>query len=503
MAWARQILILPFFAALLGCGLADDGALDVAFIDTPEDLYRTGVRLSDGAQHVRGATGAGLVTLDANGDVIPSLADRWIVTDDGRSFIFRLRGGKWPDGRDLTAESARAALLRAIRALRGTSLGLDLEPIDEVRAMAGRVVEIRLSSPLPMLLQLLAQPELALAPGGGDMAMEHPPAHCGAGGDARAEEGECASLAVLTMKPPQDRGIPEAEDWREYTREVVLRASGSQHAVRMFDDGEVDLVLGGGIGALPLVDVGPLSRGTVQIDPAIGLFGLHVGRKSALLETARIREALAMAIDRPALIGPFNISGWAPTTRIVAPGLSGESGSIPERWANRPVEELRAEASSRIAAWRQENGGAEAVLTLAIDRSPGLDMLFRELAGQFGTIGIRLVRADSARTADLVLVDRVARYADPRWFLNQFNCTLGNDACTPQADRLVKEALTETEPEARAAKLAEAEIALTLDNVYIPFGSPLRFSLVRGTVQGFAPNQWAFHPLPPLATIPR
>ena len=156
---AIRWLILPLLAsALAGCSRSDDGAVEVAFIDTPESLFAGGVRLSTGAQHLRAATDAGLVSLDARGDVVPALADRWIVTDDGRSFIFRLRDGTWPDGRELTAESARAALAEAIRALRGTSLGLDLAPIEEVRAMAGRVVEIRLSAPVPMLLQLLAQP---------------------------------------------------------------------------------------------------------------------------------------------------------------------------------------------------------------------------------------------------------------------------------------------------------------------------------------------------------
>jgi oligopeptide transport system substrate-binding protein len=502
MARARLLFVLPFLLSLVACGRSDEGTLEVAFIDTPEGLYRSGVRLSAGAQHLRGATHAGLIALDANGDVIPALADRWIVTDDGRSFIFRLRDGTWPDGRELTSESARAALLGAIRALQGTSLGLDLEPIAEVRATASRVIEIRLSSPVPMFLQLLAQPELALARGdggSGDMSMQRPPPGC----SQRADETACAARALLTMKSPAERGIPEAADWRDYVREIDLRAATARQAVRLFDDGEVDLVLGGEIGTLPLADVGPLSRGTVQIDPAIGLFGLQVRRTMGLLETARNREAVAMAIDRAALIAPFNIDGWVPTARIVAPGLLGDPGTVPERWAERPIEALRAEAAGRVAAWRRENGGAEVRLTLALQRSPGLDMLYRELSAQLGTIGIRLERVDSAREADLALVDRVARYADPRWFLNQFNCSLRNGACAPLADRLVREALQGEVPGGRAAKLAEAEAALTVDNVYIPFGPPLRFSLVRGNVQGFVPNQWAFHPLPPLATIPR
>jgi oligopeptide transport system substrate-binding protein len=501
MARFGLLLLVALALPLGGCGRGDDGALQVAFIDTPENLYRTGVRLSEGGQHVRAATGAGLIALDADGEVIPALADRWIVTDDGRSFIFRLRDGTWPDGRDLTAESARSALLGTLRALRGTSLGLDLAPISEVRAMAGRVIEIRLSSPVPMLLQLLAQPELTLSRGGaggsGDMAMEHPPAHCSGPAD------QCAARAVLTMKPPVERGIPEAEDWHDYVREIDLRAATAREAVKLFDDGEVDLVLGGRIGALPLVDVGPLSRGTVKLDPVIGLFGLQVRRAEGLLERARNREALAMAIDRTALIAPFNIDGWVPTTRVVAPGLLDDPGTIPERWSDRPIEALRAEAAARVAGWRRENGGGEAKLVLAIDRSPGLDILFRELAVQLGAVGIRLERAKSVREADLVLLDRVARYADSRWFLDQFNCSLRGGACAPQADRLVREALEADGSAGRAAKLAEAEAALTMDNVYIPFGSPLRFSLVRSTVQGFIPNRWAFHPLPPLAIIPR
>jgi hypothetical protein len=134
---------------------------------------------------------------------------------------------------------------------------------------------------------------------------------------------------------------------------------------------------------------------------------------------------------------------------------------------------------------------------------PGLDLLFRELAGQLGAIGVRLERVPERAPSDLALVDRVARYAEARWFLNQFNCTLRNGLCDSDADDLVAQAMAEIDPVARATLLAEAEAAMTLSNIYIPFGSPLRFSLVRSDVDTFAANPWAFHPLPALAVIPR
>jgi hypothetical protein len=48
-----------------------------------------------------------------------------------------------------------------------------------------------------------------------------------------------------------------------------------------------------------------------------------------------------------------------------------------------------------------------------------------------------------------------------------------------------------------------AEGLLSAANIYIPIGAPLRWSMVRGTVDGFASNAWAWHPLPDMATIPR
>jgi peptide/nickel transport system substrate-binding protein/oligopeptide transport system substrate-binding protein len=59
------------------------------------------------------------------------------------------------------------------------------------------------------------------------------------------------------------------------------------------------------------------------------------------------------------------------------------------------------------------------------------------------------------------------------------------------------------DPQQRAALLAEAEAEITAVNGYIPIARPLRWSLVRSRVTGFAPNPWGWHPLPPLAMLPK
>lgn len=496
-------LWLALVPALLlgGCGSGDDGTLDVALIGTPEAVFTDGLRLSTAAQYVRAASQSGLVAFDAQGEVVPVLAETWLPTEDGMSYVFRLRDIPWPDGSPMTAQSARTALLAAIDQLEGTSLAQDLAPIAEVRAMAGRVIEIRLSVPEPDLLQLLAQPELALRhPAGetGPMVMTQA---------AASEDGVERSTARFDFRPPMERGLPMDEDWQEDVLPVDLAVVSAAEAIAMFDAGEVEVVLGGDLGTLPLVETGPLSTGTLRIDSTIGLFGIQVQRADGLLGNEGVREGLAMAIDRTELLAPFNIGGWMVTTRPVSPGLPGDSGLIKERWRDAEIEQLRREAAARIAAWRRNFDEGDlstpAVLTLSMDEGPGWDLILRGLSQQFAQIGIRLERAEDLRDADLVLVDRIARYPSPRWFLGQFHCGLRRGLCSEDADALVAQAATQADPALRATMMAQAEARFTLENVYIPIGSPLRWSLVRGNVDGFEANAYGFHPLPPMAQIPR
>jgi len=39
----------------------------------------------------------GLVRFDASGNIVGGLAERWNVSDDGLSYIFRLASAQWPD----------------------------------------------------------------------------------------------------------------------------------------------------------------------------------------------------------------------------------------------------------------------------------------------------------------------------------------------------------------------------------------------------------------------
>lgn len=489
MLRARCLIVLPFALLAAACDGGEDGALDIAIIGSPQGPIESGIRLSTAGQHVRGATAEGLVGLDPLGQVVPALAERWIVTDDGRSYIFRLRDGKWADGSAMSAQSVERELRRVIRQLAGTSLGLDLEQVAEVRAMAQRVVEIRLKGPMPDFLQLLAQPELGLAKGGrgsGPMTLE-----------------PTDGAVVLAMTPPENRGLPAEEGWQAQVRELTVRGLPAQAAIERFYSGESDVVLNGRIETLPLVRTAPLSRSYIQADPALGLFGLMVRRADGFLDSPERREAVAMAIDRDGLMAPFNLGGWTPTTRLVASGLAADLGTIGERWDELSLAARWQTASARVAAWKAEAGADTVELTLELPEGPGSDLLFESLAGDLAGAGITLVRTRPGERGQLYLFDRAARYADARWFLNQFNCRLRVGICSEDADMLVRESIVAADSAERAALLAEAEAELTRLNGFIPLGQPVRWSLVRAGVNGYEPNPWVFHSLSAMAAIPR
>ncbi|MFT4026323.1 MAG: ABC transporter substrate-binding protein [Novosphingobium sp.] len=471
--------LLFLILALVACSSRHEETVAVAVLDSDRGAV----------QAIRAATVEGLVGFDAEGRVIPALADRWIVTDDGQSYIFRLRGGTWADGSELTGETARAALRQALGALRGTPLAQDLAAIDEIRAMAGRVVEIRLSRPMPDFLQLLAQPELSLAHRG-----------MGTGPMALRREG---AVRVLTPIAPDKRGLPAVKDWASRARALHLSAGSARQAIDAFERDEVAVVLGGTFNHWPALADARLPSAAIRLDPVTGLFGLAVVHEDGFLAAAENREAVAMAIDRQALAQALQAPGWTGTTRIVSPGTEGDAGLVAERWTAMTPAQRQALAASRVARWR--SGGrdrGEVVLRIAMPGGLGADVVFARLSADLTAAGFKVVRTAGTAPADLRLVDGAARYSGAGWFFTQLGCAARPTVCSPAADTAYAAAAALSDPVARGRQLAQAEAQLLAANTFIPFGPPLRWSLAAPGTAGFFPNRWGVHPLLDLALRP-
>jgi len=355
--------------------------------------------------------------------------------------------------------------------------------------MTGRVIELRLSSPMPDLLRLLAQPELGFVlrgSGTGPMVL------------SRDEELPLTRLSAL---PPQERGLPARENWQNRVRPLTLTSLGAQAGIDAFTAGEIDVLLNGTIAEFPMIELGPLSRGAIQVDPALGLFGLIIRNEEGFLSDPERREALSMAINRNEVIEPFGIGGWRSATWIVPPNQFSPRQFPNNRWPDLSIDERRSIALSRVEAWEAESG-EPASLRIAVPEAEGGTLLFNRIAAAFRSIGVDAVRTAPGDANDLALFDRLARYSSPRWFLNQFHCSLDVGLCSPEADALVRESLKALNPEEKQLLLADAHAELMAREVFIPFGVPVRWSLVRGSVDGYQANPWGLHPLFPLSQPP-
>ena len=267
---------------------------------------------------------------DPRGQIEPGLAERWNVSDDGLSYIFRLAAGEWPSGRKISAFQIARILRREIGANSNNSLKDTLGAVDEIVAMTDRVLEIRLRAPRPNLLQLLAQPELGLVYEGQ-----------GSGPFRMAQRGAPAGYI------PLERRVTALDGDEERREELWLKGATPSVGVRSFVAGDIDLLLGGTFAELPHARAVKLPRGALQFDPVAGLFGLVPARVGGPLADPELRKLLSQAIDRDALIASLDIPGLVGRATILEAALEGVPDPVTPQWMTRPLAERRPAADRR------------------------------------------------------------------------------------------------------------------------------------------------------------
>jgi ABC-type transport system substrate-binding protein len=95
----------------------------------------------------------------------------------------------------------------------------------------------------------------------------------------------------------------------------------------------------------------------------------------------------------------------------------------------------------------------------------------------------------------------VADISSPAWYIEQLSCEM-TSICSLEADELLLQAQRANDREERKRLLGEAELALQSLRNFIPLGNPLRWSLARNGLKGFAANPRGLHPLQYLGRDP-
>jgi peptide/nickel transport system substrate-binding protein len=417
----------------------------------------------------------GLVQFDANGNIVAGLAERWNVSDDGLSYIFRLATTDWPNGRKVSAQQVARILKRSIASSGNNPLRDTLGAVDDIVAMTDRVIEVRLHAPRPNLLALLAQPELAIIREGmGTGPFKLMP-----------EPGPAGQLKLMREVLASDEEVSRRE-------EVFLDGSEAQAAVRSFAASKADLVLGGTFADLAYAQRVRMPRNSLRFDPAMGLFGLVPVRAVDALDEPDVRRLLSQSIDRDALIDALNVPGLSARATVLEPALEGVPDPQPVAWAGTPLAQRR--PALLAEAGRLFGDTDRPTLRILLPKGPGADLLLSRLTADWGALGFKVERAASLASADLKLVDMVAPSTSPAWFLRQFRCE-NVRVCDPEADTLLDGARNAVVPAQRAAFLVQAAARIDEAQLFIPIMAPVRWSLVSNRIQGFAGNRYARHTL--------
>lgn len=472
----RHLLPLAIILAALGsCGRIDDSKPIAASLIGPPLKLADPNRgpLDGGAAVMMAATARGLVSFDAAGQIEPALAERWIATDDGLSLIFRIRRTQWADGSDVTSEQVAARIRAAIAPNSRNRLKPLFASIDRVIAMTGEVIEVRLKRPDVDMLQLFAQPDMAIF-------RIRPPQGTGPYRIHSTRDG------VTRLRPATDTLAAQPEDDRD---DIRLRSDSAAMAMARFSSGQVSLVTGGTLASLPLARAAQPPANQFQVDPAYGLFGLAPLAGSRAVEKASVRRALAMAIDRSALSRLFGVTGMRTSVSILPAQLDSAASPAALEWVQLDQAARRARASQLIRA-----EGDLPELRVAMPEGPGMRLLFAAIAADWAAIGVSARHVGPRDPADLRLIDEVAPQSAALWYLLRVSCARGLP-CNENAETAIRAAQGATDTESKAAAIAEADAALTSVQAFIPLMQPLRWSLVKPQLTGWRPSAFATHPL--------
>ena len=459
----------------------------------------------------------GLVAETADGSLVPGVAERWSVTEDGRRYTFFLRrDARWSDGQPVTAGDFVAALQRVVSPASESAYSFLLasianfdpvrrgaQPLEDfgVTAQDDRTLVFDLSSPTPYLPGILAMPVAFPVPPGtlaGSNTFRDPGTFVGNGPYLLQEWSP--GYRIRLQKNPLFRSsdevlIEEIEYW-------PIEDPASE--LKRYRSGELDLTA-----TVPPAQIESLraSRpGELRIAPSLALYYLAFDLSELPFDNRLLRQALSMAIDREALIDVLG-RGEQAAFGIVPPGVAGHI-SAAYAWRALPAGELQS-----IARDLYEQAGYDAAtplqFTLTYDTGDIHEKVALVVAGMWrDVLGIEVgldkkewkhfldTRTQRANW-QMMRFAWFGDYNDASTFTDIFRSNSPQNLpgfIDPEYDRLLEQAGATFDGAERAKLMTRAEQRLLDDYALIPLYFYVSKHLVSPSVQGFESNILDRHP---------
>jgi oligopeptide transport system substrate-binding protein len=506
---------------LAACGGQSDTGVDRMRRGIGADPKSLDPQLVEGtwANDIIGDMFIGLFTEDAASKPIPGVAESWVVSEDQKTWTFKLKPSNWSDGEPVTADDFVFAFQRLFDpktvGVAYSSIQFGIKngravndgglPVDQVgvKAIDDLTLEVQLEYPMPYLPGVLKHytafplPRHTIEKFGGDWTK---PENLVVNGPYKAVEWRKGDF-LRSVKNEKWEGA----DKLCFSEVVYFPVSNHDQMVRRAMAGEIDMNNSFPTGQLE--ETKKNLPGWPRISPMMATTYVVTNTKKEPFTDGRVRKALGMAMDREYITGQILRGGQIPSYNFVPVGMN-DYTPAEFSWKSMPRPERLKEAAKLL----QEAGyGPNKPIRFEyLYRSTGdnpriapvIQQNFKDIA-PWVQAEIRQVETqalyDALKTKNYEIADTgwVADFNDPYNFLYLLDSRTGpmnyGAYTNPAYDMLLDQSALETDPAKRSAILKQAEQLMLEDAAVLPMLTRVTQDIVSPKISGYADNAEDIH----------
>ncbi|MDD2492132.1 MAG: ABC transporter substrate-binding protein [Bacteroidales bacterium] len=240
-----------------------------------------------------------LLKFDENRDIVGDLAESWEVSEDQRTWNFKLKEGvKFHNGTEMTAESVKGTYERAMDPANGLVVGEIVKMFEKVEVVDKYTVSITTTEPYGAMMALLCNLSLAVMD----------PAYIEKYGMDLGSNVESINgtgpYKVATWTRDEELVLERYDDYfgdKALTKSIVYRPIPEAAArVIALETGEVDAIQG-----VPADEVERLEKTeglSILKAQSVGQRVFRFGCDDSIISNTKVRQALVYAVDRQTII---------------------------------------------------------------------------------------------------------------------------------------------------------------------------------------------------------
>ena len=436
-----------------------------------------------------------LVRYGSNGEIVPSLAESWEISDDGLTWTFNLRQGvTFHDGTPFNAEAVKWNLERWVGSDRHNWLPTTSR-VTSVETPDQSTVVLTLSESYYPAMQDLAlvRPVRLLSPGGVDSEGEF------------AEPVGTGPWKVESLSDTRAQLVRNEAYWGEQPKidEIVIEVilDGQTRMAALLSE-EVDVIGGEYLSGISLESLPVLERNDeVRILTGSGITTFYIATQfdRPPLDDVRVRRALNQAIDRVSIAEDLFGGRAEPAQHLLPSSIPYVTVTGADRYEHNPDQ---ARALLTEAGWALNGGGVfekdgtPLSLSLVVDQSrlPQTATMAEAIQAQLKEVGIELeIRAFDysgwldafyAKDYDLIMRFSWGPPYDPHSLLSgAFYTDPAEDSAVSYSDsvldQLIDSALASTDEQERQEIYNQIWQRLDEEAAVIPLLYPQRVYAVR------------------------